>query len=57
MKNELIEVLMNRDEMTEQEALDELALMRERVIEDFEDPEEVLYEYGLEPDYIFDLLW
>jgi len=57
MKNELIEVLMNRDEMTEQEALDELVSMRERVIEDFKDPEEVLYEYGLEPDYIFDLLW
>ena len=29
--------------------------MKERVIEG-EDPEEVLYEEGLEPDYVFDLL-
>ena len=30
---------------------------RDRVLNDGEDPEEVLYEeFGLEPDYVFDLL-
>jgi ArsR family metal-binding transcriptional regulator len=30
--------------------------MKERV-NDGEDPEEILHEHGLEPDYIFDLLY
>jgi hypothetical protein len=32
-----------------------IADMMERVYEG-ENPEEILYEYGLEPDYIFDIL-
>jgi hypothetical protein len=52
---ELIKIFMNRDEMSETEATDLVNEMRSRVF-DGEDPEEVLYEEGLEPDYIFDLI-
>jgi hypothetical protein len=31
--------------------------MRSRVVDDLEDPEEVLLDYGLEPDYVMDLLF
>jgi hypothetical protein len=37
------------------EAREIIQEMRARVMEG-EDPEEVLYEEGLEPDYVFDLL-
>lgn len=40
---------------TLQEAEEVYNTMVERVF-DGEDPEEVLYEEGLEPDYVFDLL-
>ena len=36
------------------EALEIIAEMRERMFEG-ENPEELLYEWGLEPDYVFDL--
>ena len=39
------------------EALVELESMHQRVAKDNEDPEEILYEYGLEPDYVLDLLF
>ena len=52
---ELVEIFMERDDMTKQEALELVAEMRQRVREG-EDPEEVLYEEGLEPDYILDLM-
>ena len=51
----LKQVLMRRDEMTAEEANAEIMAMHERVL-DGEDPEEVLYEIGLEPDYVFDIL-
>ncbi len=38
-----------------QEALEIVAEMKERVSEG-EDPDEVLRDYGLEPDYFLDLL-
>lgn len=53
--NELKKVLMNRDEMSAEEADEMMAEMRDRIAEG-EDPEEVLFEIGLEPDYIFDLI-
>lgn len=54
--NSLKEVLMRRDGLSEVEAEDLIADARARV-EDGEDPEEVLEdEFGLEPDYVFDLL-
>jgi hypothetical protein len=51
----LKKVLISRDEMTSSEADEFIKELRERVL-DGEDPEEVLYEIGLEPDYIFDLI-
>ena len=53
----LREVLMRRDGLTSREAAEAIAEARERVLEGGEDPEEVLAEeFGLEPDYLFDLL-
>lgn len=52
----LKQVLMRRDELSAAEADELIAEARERCLEG-EDPEEVLAEeFGLEPDYIFDLL-
>ena len=49
-------VLMRRDGLSADEAQRLLDEARERVAEG-EDPEEVLYEdFGLEPDYFWDLL-
>lgn len=54
--SELIRVLMRRDGLTRAEAAELIADARARVI-DGEDPEEILHdEFGLEPDYVFDLL-
>jgi hypothetical protein len=52
----LLKALMNND-YSKEEALEEIASMRERILTDGEDPDEVLYEYGLEPDYVMDLLF
>jgi hypothetical protein len=51
----LLSALMNSQDLTKAEAFAELIEMKERMLEG-EDPEEILYEYGLEPDYVFDLL-
>jgi len=54
---EILPVLMRRDGMSRAEAEDLIAEARKRVLEYGEDPEEVLAdEFGLEPDYIYDLL-
>ncbi len=53
--SELKEVFMRRDGMSSEEADERIQEMRELVAEG-EDPEEVLYDEGLEPDYIFDIL-
>ncbi len=39
------------------DAKDLIREMRDRVLTDGEDPDEVLYEHGLEPDYVMDLLF
>ncbi len=54
--NSLKEVLMNRDEMSSKEADEMINEMHERVLNG-EDPSEILYEIGLEPDYVFDLIY
>lgn len=52
----LAKVLMRRDGLTEEEAYELINEARNRVLEG-EDPEEILYEeFGLEPDFVFDLL-
>jgi hypothetical protein len=48
-------ILIDRDGMTAVEAHEEQIDMASRVL-DGESPEEILYEYGLEPDYIFDII-
>ena len=56
MEESLHEVLMRRDGLTRCEANEAIAEARERVLAG-EDPEEVLAEeFGLEPDYVFDLM-
>jgi hypothetical protein len=52
----ILTVLMTRDGMTRSEAQDMIDEARELVAEG-ENPEEILrVDFGLEPDYIFDLL-
>ena len=52
----LKQVLMRRDQISSDEADELINEARERVAQG-EDPEEILYEeFGLEPDYVFDLL-
>jgi len=53
--SELKEVLMERDGMTSEEVDEVICEMKERVY-DGENAEEVLYEIGLEPDYVFDII-
>lgn len=56
MSQSLKEVLMQRDGMTAQEAQAAIDDAKQQVF-DGADPEEVLCEeFGLEPDYIFDIL-
>lgn len=53
---ELKKIIMERDDLTSSEADLLISQAREMVL-DGEDAEEVLYEeFGLEPDYIFDLI-
>ncbi len=54
--NEIVRILMKRDGMERDEAEDLLRDAR-AAVEDGEDPEEILADwFGLEPDYVFDLL-
>jgi hypothetical protein len=48
-------VLMMRDGLSSDEADDQINEAREEVANGA-DPEEVLYDLGLEPDYVFDLI-
>jgi len=55
-KNRIVSILMYRDDMPQDEAEEALRDAKERVA-DGDDPEEVLEdEFGLEPDYIEDLM-
>lgn len=61
MKN-IVKVLMRRDGLTESEAVKELSYVKEEIADamsegDFNLVEEImLYDLGLEMDYIFDLI-
>jgi hypothetical protein len=50
----LLQVLVRRDGITVAEARDQIAEARAEVLAGA-DPEDVLYDMGLEPDYIYDL--
>jgi len=53
--NRVVGILMARDGKTEQEAIDDVVEMRNMITEG-SDPEEVLSDWGLEPDYVFDII-
>lgn len=54
--NEVVRILMERDELRRDEA-EELLQDARSAVEDGEDPEEVLVDwFGLEPDYLEDLI-
>ena len=56
MSNKIVQVLMSRDDLSYEEAVAAVREARQAVYEG-EDPEEILYEwFGLEPDYLFDLI-
>jgi hypothetical protein len=55
--NTLKKVLMRRDQIGSEYADELIQAAKRRVLDDGEDPEDVLRdEFGLEPDYVFDLL-
>ena len=54
--NTIIKILMNRDGLSVEEAKDILSDLQYRFIMNNEEPEELLMEIGLEPDYVFGLL-
>jgi hypothetical protein len=51
----LLQALMDAQELSKMEALEVINEMKERIV-DGENPEEILFEEGLEPDYVFDLI-
>ena len=53
---DLHKAIMSSREISFEEADDLVAEMKERY-KDGEDPEEVLFSEGYEPDYLFDLLF
>ncbi len=58
--NKIVQILMNRDDLTEQEATELLDECREALADCNYDPEEsidIIQDYlGLEPDYVLDIL-
>jgi hypothetical protein len=52
----LLKALMEGQDLTKEEATSRILEMKQRIYNDNEDPEEVLYEEGLEPDYVFELI-
>jgi hypothetical protein len=52
---ELLTILIKRDNLSKAEASSLISDMRQAVL-DGENPEELLYDIGLEPDYILDIL-
>jgi hypothetical protein len=52
----LLQAIMSKDGCSRQDAEDLIDEMRERIYLEGEDPEEVLFDEGLEPDYVDDLL-
>jgi len=59
-RSELVKVLMERDGLTEEEALEQVSNVKEELynrLAEGDIPEDICEEeFGLEPDYIFDLL-
>jgi len=54
---DLHKALMRKYDMTAEDANYRIEEMRKEVYEDNRDPDEVLFDEGLEPDYVMDLLF
>lgn len=55
--SELMQILIDRDGLSRTEAAEAIAYARHLIYNEGQDPEEVLQdEFGLEPDYVFDLI-
>ena len=54
--NTIVQTLMFREDMSEEQANQILQESRSRIWDNLEDPGDVLYDLGLEPDYIWDLV-
>lgn len=58
--NDIIDVLINRDGFTREEAINEIKFAKEEIMNAIlngQDPEDILIEQlGLEPDYLSNLL-
>lgn len=53
--NELLQTLISQGN-SQEDALEILDEMRNAFLDDNADPEELLYEQGLEPDYLMDFI-
>jgi hypothetical protein len=56
MMTELHVAIMQRDDVSFQEA-DNLVNEMKELLKEEENPEDVLFEFGFEPDYVMDLLF
>ncbi len=54
--NELEQILISRDGMSRDEIDELITEWRSDILDNGTDPEEILHEIGLEPDFVFDLL-
>lgn len=55
--NRVVRILIERDDMTENEANELLNEVRDMIFENSDSAEDIVYEeLGLEMDYIFDIL-
>ena len=57
MANRIIKIFMERDGLTEEEARKEFHSLRGDMFGCCEEAEDLLADYGLEPDYLDDLLF
>tara|TARA_R110001632_G_scaffold76073_2_gene172742 strand:- start:7463 stop:7627 length:165 start_codon:yes stop_codon:yes gene_type:complete len=53
--NKIVKILMERDNYSKEMAINEVDQMKNLVLRGH-NPEDLLYEIGLEPDYIFELI-
>lgn len=54
--NKVVCILMERDRLTEQDAIEQVRECRDAMLESG-DEDEIMYHLGLEPDYIMDVLF
>ena len=58
MISKVLKILQERDGMSIEDAKDLIDETREMILQEPEDAEQIMAEQlGLEPDYLFDILW